>query len=412
MDLVEQHIIGKNHRLYKEIDDLAFKSKNLYNSANYMIRQEFTKTQKYLNYNTIDKLIKEKDFGDFKNPYKELPAKVSQQILKVLDKNWVSFFESIKDWSKHPSKYKGKPRLPKYKKVESGRNLLIYNIQTISKSHFKKNNEILLSKTNITIKTKINYNDIKQVRIVPRYDYYVIEVVYQKDEHDANLNKDNVMGIDLGLNNLCAISTTKKDFFLINGKPLKSINHYYNKKLAKAKSELELSNKTKSSNFTRKLTNKRNRKVMDYLHKASKSIINICLTKDIGKIIIGKNDGWKDEINLSKKVNQNFVQIPHSKLVGLIQYKAKLYGIETIITEESYTSKCSFLDNESIKKHVEYKGKRVKRGLFRSKQGFLINADINGSLNIIRKAVPNFNVDIENGIQGFVVSPKLIILPL
>ncbi len=409
MNLVEQHIVNRRHNLYKKIDDLAFKSKNLYNSANYIIRQEFTKNQKYLNYNKIEKIIKNMDFGEFQNPYKELPAKVSQQILKLLDKNWVSFFKSIQDWKKNPLKYKGRPSLPKYKKKESGRNILIYTIQAINKSHFKKYNEILLSKTNINIKTKVQYNDLKQVRIVPRYDHFVIEVIYNKEEVGKNLNKNNVMGIDLGLNNLCAITTNIKKSFLINGKPIKSINQYYNKKLAKAKSELELSNKSKTSNFTRKLTNKRSRKIKNYLHKTSKYVIDFCLTNDIGKIVIGKNDNWKNKISLSKKVNQNFVQIPHSQLIEQIQYKAELYGIEVVLIEESYTSKCSFLDNELIKKHEKYQGKRVKRGLFKTKSSLLINADINGSLNIIRKVISNFMIN-ENEIEGFVVSPKLVTL--
>ena len=409
MNLVEQHIINKSHRLFKEIDDLSFKSKNLYNAANYIIRQEFTKNKKYLNYNKIDLLIKNKDFGEFDNPYKDLPAKVSQQILKNLDKNWLSFFKSTKDWKKNKSKYKGMPSIPKYKKKESGRNILIYTIQAISKSHFKKNNEIKLSKSNIIFKTKVKYQDLKQVRIIPRYAHYVIEVIYSKEEVDNGLNKNNVMGIDIGMNNLCAASTTKKDFFLINGKPVKSINHYYNKELAEAKSKLELDNMKKTSFFTRKLTNKRNRKIKHYLHKASKFIIDFCLTNDIGKIIIGKNEQWKTEINLGKKTNQNFVQIPHAMLINQIQYKAELQGITVLLQEESYTSKCSFLDNEEIKKHENYKGKRIKRGLFKTEKSFLINSDINGSLNIIKKAISNFAVG-KNEIQDFVVSPKLVTL--
>jgi len=417
MNLVEQHIIKKSHMLFKEIDDLSFKSKNLYNAANYIIRQEFTTNKEYLNYNKIDLLIKNKDFGEFTNPYKDLPAKVSQQILKNLDKNWLSFFKSIKNWKENKSKYKGMPRIPRYKKKESGRNILTYTIQAIGKRHFNKFNEIKLSKSNITVKTKVKYEDLKQVRIIPKYDFYVIEVVYNKEEKDNGLNENNIMGIDIGMNNLCAVSTilqqsqhiAKKDFFLINGKPVKSINHYYNKKLAILKSELEISNKKKSSFKLRKLTNKRNRKIKHYLHKASKHIIDYCLTNDIGKIIIGKNDNWKTKINLGKKTNQNFVQIPHAIFINQIQYKAELQGITILLQEESYTSKCSFLDNEEIKKHDKYKGKRIKRGLFKTEKGFLINSDINGSLNIIKKAISNFTCS-ENEIQDFVVSPRLVTL--
>jgi len=269
--------------------------------------------------------------------------------------------------------------------------------------------KIKLSKSNVIIKTKIKYENLRQVRIIPRYDHYVIEVVYEKMEVNNGLNKDNIMGIDIGMNNLCAVTTTKKDFFLINGKPIKSINHYYNKVLAESKRKLEISNKQKKSNFTRKLTNKRNRKIKHYLHNASKFMIDYCLTNDIGKIIIGKNDNWKTEINLGKKTNQNFVQIPHATLIEQIQYKAELQGIIVILQEESYTSKCSFIDNEDIKKHDIYKGKRIRRGLFKTEKGFLINSDINGSLNIIKKAIPNFTIG-ENEIKDFVVSPRLVTL--
>lgn len=409
MNLVEQHNIKKNHRFFKEIDELSYRSKNLFNAANYIIRQEFTKNENYLNYNEIEKIIKNKDFEEYKNPYKELPAKVAQQTLKSLDKSWKSFFNSIKEWSNNPDKYKGKPGLPKYKKKESGRNILIYTKQAVGKRHLDKNAEIKLSKSSITIKTKVTYNELKQVRIIPKYDFYVIEVIYEKQEVDNGLNKENVMGIDLGVNNLCAVSTTNKDSFLINGKPIKSINHYYNKKLSKIKSELEVINKKKSSSKLRKLTSKRNRKIKHYLHKASKYVVNFCLTNDTGKIIIGKNSDWKQNVNLGKKNNQNFTQIPFNMLIQQIQYKAELQGIEVRLQEEAYTSKCSFLDNEAISKHSKYKGKRVKRGLFKSQGGFLINSDINGSLNIIRKAISNFAIG-KNEIKGFVVSPKLVTL--
>ena len=411
MKLVEQHIIGIKHKFFKEIDNLSFLSKNLYNAANFIIRKEFTENKKYLNYNTIDKIIKNKDFGnEYPNPYKELPAKVSQQILKNLDKNWVSFFKSMSDWKINKHKYKGMPKIPKYKDKTSGRNILIYVLQSISKKHFKKYKELKLSKTNICVKSNIDYCDVKQVRIVPKYNHYVIEVVYEKIEIDHNLNKNNVMGIDIGVNNLCAVTTTNKDQFLINGKPLKSINHYYNKELAKCKIKLEKENKQKRSNKTRKLTNKRNRKIKHYLHKTSKYLIDYCLTHNIGKIVVGKNDHWKTGVNIGKHNNQNFVQIPHATLINMLIYKAKLNNIDVILKNEAYTSKCSFIDNESIKKHENYMGKRIKRGLFKTKDEFLINSDINGSLNILKNAISNFALKCKNEIQGFVVSPRLITL--
>lgn len=403
MNLVEQHIIKKKHRLYDELDSLSFLSKNLYNAANYIIRQGFINNKQYLNYTKVFHLIKKTV------DYKQLPAKVSNQTLRSLDGNWVSFFRAIKDWGKHPEKYNSKPGLPKYKKKSSGRNIIIYEKQAVGKRHLLKYNEIKLSKSNISIRTKISYTELRQVRVIPRYDHYIVEVVHVKKEVDNDLNENNFLGVDMGMNNLCAASTLDGDFFLTNGRPLKAINHYYNKKLSRLKSELEKSNSKRKSLRTRKLTNKRNRKIKHYLHKVSKFIINFCLTNNIGKIIVGKNDNWKSEISLGKKTNQNFVQIPHSLLVNQIKYKAKLQGVSVILQEESYTSKCSFIDNEQVGRHERYAGKRIKRGLFKSKEGILINSDINGSLNIIKKVVSNFTIR-ENEIKGFAVSPRLVAL--
>lgn len=394
--LVEKHKIKSTHKFYSELDNLCFLSKNLYNKANYIIRQSFVKEQKYLNYNHIQKQLQND------SDYKALPSKVSQQVLMLLDKNWKSFFKAIKDYSKNKSKYKGRPKLPNYKHKTTGRNILIYTIQAISKIELKKG-IVKLSGSNIRIKT--NQIDIQQVRIIPRNKEFIIEVIYNKQIDNLELNKDNIISIDIGLNNLATITSNKEGFkpLIINGRTLKSINQYYNKKQAKLHSFI--GNKGKSNKLT-KLTNKRNNKISDYIHKASRKIIDICIFNDIGQIIIGKNKQWKQEINIGSKNNQAFVNIPHSIFIDMICYKAKLFGIDVILTEESYTSKCSFLDNEPICKHETYLGKRVKRGLFKSSKGIKINADCNGSLNILRKVIPNFNINnIKNGIQGIVVSP-------
>lgn len=425
IQLTEKHIIKKTNPFYKEIDRLGFESKNLYNYANYIIRQSFINDGKYLNYNVIQKELQNTDV------YRFLPAKVSQQILKVLDKNWVSFFKSIKEYSKNPSKYKARPKLPRYKDKTKGRNILIYTIQAISKKELKKG-FIKLSGSDIKIKsnkhasTQLNNHtsttlsshsssantctdpcrSIQQVRIIPKNKEYVIEVIYNQEEiNSSDLNKNDFISIDIGLNNLATITSNKKGLnpVIINGRVLKSINQYFNKNKAKYQSYI---GDKGTSNKIISLTNKRNKKVSDYLHKASRIIINLCLFNKIGKIIVGKNKQWKQEINIGSKNNQTFVSIPHAKFIDMITYKAKLLGIEVIVTEESYTSKCSFIDNEPISKHDFYVGKRVKRGLFKSSNNFKINADCNGSLNIARKVIPNFNINtIEKGIQGIVVSP-------
>ena len=197
----------------------------------------------------------------------------------------------------------------------------------------------------------------------------------------------------IGVNNLCAIGSNVLKPIIINGKPLKSINQYYNKKLAKLKSELK--NEKKTSKRIKSLTNKRNNKVNDYLHKSSRLIVNYLVSNNINTLVIGKNKEWKQNAKIGKRNNQNFIQIPHTRFIEMLEYKCKLEGITVIVTEESYTSKCSFMDNEPIKKHTNYVGKRVKRGLFKSSKGILINADLNGSLNILKKVVGEFQYPIE-----------------
>lgn len=398
MQLVEKHIIKKSHKFYAQIDNACFLSKNLYNHANFIIRQSFINDNKYINYNAIQKIMQSEE------SYKNLPAKVSQQILKVLDKNWISFFKSIKDWSKNKDKYKGKPKLPKYKNKITGRNLLIYTIQAISKKELDRG---CVKPSGLNIKIKTQKQNIQQVRIIPKNNQFVIEIVYNGDsiELDIDLDKSNFISIDIGLDNLATITSNKTGLnpIIINGRVLKSINHYYNKKKALLQSFVGDKGK---SNKIYKLTNKRNNKVLDYLHKSSRYVVDLCLFNGIGKVIVGKNKQWKQDINIGKSNNQKFVSIPHSQFIDMIVYKAKLLGIGVIINEESYTSKCSFLDNEPVKKHEVYLGIRVKRGLFKSSTGIKINADCNGSLNIARKAIPEFNINnIEKGIKGIVVSP-------
>ena len=201
-------------------------------------------------------------------------------------------------------------------------------------------------------------------------------------------NNDRYCSIDLGLNNLATIGSNVIKPIIINGKPLKSINQFYNKRVSNLKSKLKDGKKT--SRRIKSLTDKRNNKIKDYLHKASTLLVNQLVSNDLNTLIIGNNKSWKQDINIGKRNNQNFVQIPHSTFIKMLEYKCKLRGINVLITEESYTSKCSFLDNEDIKKQKEYKGRRIKRGLFKSSKGILINADVNGSLNILKKVVGNF----------------------
>jgi len=401
MKLVEQHICKYN----KEMDELCFQSKNLYNSCLYIIRQHFCKTNIYIGFKQLYNSIKiEPIWNDCK-----LPKKVNNQIVKLIDQNFNSFFKANNSYKKNPSKFLGKPKIPNYKNSVEGRLIVIYEKGALSKREFNKTGLIHLSQTNIKIKTQIkDFNLIKQVRIIPKHKHFIIEVIYEQKEKAIFLN-NNYAAIDLGLNNLATVSFNDgKNPFIINGKPVKSINQFFNKEKAKKQSTLERRNKLKKSNGIYKLNNKRNNKIKDYLHKSSKYIVNQLVSKNISTLIIGKNKNWKQDINIGKRNNQNFVNIPFYMFINMLKYKCKLEGISIIEQEESYTSKCSFIDSESIKKHIKYKGRRIKRGLFKSLSGKIINADLNGSYNIMKKAIQKNSLKEFNWIEGFSVNPMVI----
>jgi putative transposase len=400
--LVESHIISKNNLHWKECDRICFLSKNLYNQALYRVIKHYEETGLYKNYNSLVKELASEKQIDFTS----LNTKVSQQTLMILDKNMKSFFKSLSEYKKCPSKFTGSPQLPKFKHKKKGRNIVVFTNQAISSKELKKG-YAKLSSSLISIKTD---KDVQQVRITPLTTrQYKIEIIYLKDEPALVINKIYA-GIDLGLNNLATVVINDNSSpFIINGKPLKSINQYYNKKLAKLKSELpkilrkgEKKQKSTSKKIN-KLTHKRNCKINDYMHKSSKILVDILKQNNVSKVVIGQNKQWKTEINIGRKNNQKFVSIPHSKYIQMLEYKLKLVGVETICREESYTSKCSFLDNEPIKKHDVYLGIRIKRGLFRSSKKIKINADVNGSANILKKEIPTaFD---GYGIEGVVVHP-------
>lgn len=400
MRLVEKHNISYTHKLFKEIDSLSFLSKNLYNYSNYLVRQEFINNEKYLSNPEVYHLVKNSV------DYKALPAKVSNQVLKVLDRNWKSFFKAIKEWKKNPNKFTGRPKLPKYKHKEKGRNVVIYEKGAISKKELKKG-IVKLSKTNIEITTQ--QKNILEVRLIPRCNQYVIEIVYEIEDTKL-LDFEAIASIDLGLNNLATVASNQKGFkpLIINGKPLKAINHFFNKKKADLQSQIQKQDPNKlTSKKIKNLTAKRNNKIDTYIHQASRTVIDYLLLNQIGTLVIGNNKQWKTEINIGKRNNQNFVQIPHSKFIQQLQYKAELVGIKVVVNEESYTSKASFLDLDPIpnyKKGMSYtfSGTRVKRGLYKSSKGLLINADLNGAYNILRKAIPNAFAE---GIEGLAVIP-------
>jgi putative transposase len=403
MLVAERHIIKKGHRFWAEIDNLSWQSKNLYNSANYLIRQNFIYGHGYLTYNQMASLMQKTE------QYQALPAKISQQVLRGLDQNWKSFFAASSEFKSHPDKFLGKPKIPGYKEPKKGRNLLVYTIQAISKVGLKQG-LVKLSGTSIALPTRVAER-LAEVRIVPKCDCYVIEVIYEKTEQLLAPN-DKIAAIDLGIDNLMAVTSNQPDFIplLINGRPLKSLNQFYNQRRAKLQSLFK--GNRQSSQRIRRLTRCRNQKIDDYLHKASRYLVKLLVDQQITTLVIGKNDGWKQEVNLGKVNNQKFVTIPHARLIDMIIYKCQLVGIKVIIQEESYTSASNFLNDDPLPVYGQitekpvFSGKRIKRGLYRTDRGFLCQSDVMGSYNILRKAFPNaFN---RYGIERCVVHPRRI----
>lgn len=388
MNLVERHIIKKSNPYYKEIDLASFSAKNLYNSILYIWRDYFIKKIRISNTEIYAMIKNTKEF-------KALPQSVSAQVFLQFTKEINIFFKSIQSYGKNPEKFTGRPKIPKYKDSIKGRYILIYNKMVLPIRNFKKDGKVRLTGLEVQIPTKIKP---KQVRVVPRNKEYIVELIYGK-ECKEKIQSKSYAGLDLGVNNLAVLSFNNHPSIIINGKPLKSTNQFYNKKKAQLQSKLI---KKHTSNAITRLTNKRNKKVQDYLHKSSRFIVNQLVSKNISTIVIGKNKNWKQDINIGKKNNQHFVNIPHARFIEMIKYKCELEGISVILTGESYTSKCSFIDNEKIGKHKIYLGVREKRGLFISQEKRKINADLNGALNILRKVFPNC---FTNGIEGLVVSP-------
>ena len=386
---VETHFIKKSDPFYEWASNEFLLSRNLYNKTLYIYRQAFTgkhenipeyadiiKDEKFVGkFDMITRMTKLNDI-DYRAMHKNHSA---QHVIGQVDTIWKAWFKALNAYKKNPSKFTGRPKMPKYKK-EGVPNMLVYDQLD---ARLQKDGSINISKSvKIPIFTKVT--KIQEVRLIPSNNHIKVEIVYRKEVDDKGLNKDNALGIDLGLNNLMAVTSNEGSISsLVNGRPLKAINHYYNKKKAHYTSILNKHGK-KFSKRLKRLEAKRMMKIKDYLHKASRRVVDMMIDNNIGTCVFGHNKGWKQEINLGKVTNQNFVQIPFNNLIQMVQYKIEDIGGEIIVKNEAYSSKCSFLDDEKIGKKKNYAGKRTKRGLFVTGNKKAINADINGSLNIIK----------------------------
>ncbi len=392
------------------ISELCHISKNLWNEALYPMRQAYFHNkynpdelkQQIPGYNILAGTLKSSE------NYISLNAQTSQQLLKVLDRSWKSYWKALKEYAKNPDKFLGIPKPPQYK-PKNGEALLIFTNQQC-----KINNGYIIFPKNLNLKpieTRLPDNtNLREVRIIPNGANYTCEIVYESLNEEGEINKrwysklqnsNRIIGIDLGTRNIVTIANNISLIpIVIKGGILKSINQYYNKNKASLQSIYDKQGIKYGTKMSR-LTDKRNNKIKDQMHKISRTIVNYCLNNNIGTIVIGKNNNWKQKSNMGKKNNQNFVNIPHTNLISMLIYKLKEIGCKVMEQEESHTSKCSFLDNEPICHQVKYLGKRFSRGLFKSASGLIINADVNAGYNIIKKAIPKAF----DGIEDVVLHP-------
>ena len=393
-------MIKRDHPKFKLIDQQCFHSKNLYNEANYTIRQEFIKNNTYISYRDMNK-----EFKTHEN-YKLTFSQPANCTLRLLDKNWKSFFKAIKDWKLHPEKYLGMPKLPKYLKKDGRFPWMIPNNQCFY--DYEKGTVYMRNRLLNDYEWKCRcLGRLIQVRFIPRGSCYVMEIVYETEIPETKKNNNRITSIDLGVNNLVTMTNNiGLNPIIINGKGIKSINQYYNKQLAKEKSLLKIRHEKDWSRKLDVLTQKRYQRIKNYIHNTSAYIVRWCLKNNINILVVGKNKKWKQKSEMSKVSNQKFIQIPYEMLLGQLKYKCENAGINYVEVDESYTSGTSFLDQEYPDKSNYNRTRRIVRGLFKSNSGLLINSDVNGSLQIMKKAFPNA-FEGRYGIEG-VLTPMVI----
>ncbi|WP_100401226.1 RNA-guided endonuclease InsQ/TnpB family protein [Bacillus sp. FJAT-44742] len=448
--------VKKSHRMYGYFEEMCSSSKNLFNTTNFYTRQVFTgltqekplqplqqevleniqkhvpkindnqqaayqrklekekakpvEKRKEIKCNLFDEPSKENPFVDYnfmdalfksmiQQDYRSLPTQSSQGIMKAVFHNWKSFYSSLREYKANPKKFKARPKIPGYSRNKEKEVSFSNQDCVIKESKFLK---FPKTKERLNIgKLGFTEGKLKQVRVLPKYGHYVVEMIFQvPSEQGIKEPKKRYMSVDLGNDNIATIITnTGRRPVLVKGKNIKSVNQRYNQLKAHYMGILRHGKNHKEGQFTskclEKISHKRFNQIKDLFHKASFQIEKIALEEDVDTIIIGQNKDWKQNSNMGKRNNQSFVSIPHSLLIQMITYKAERHGIKVEVTEESYTSKASFLDNDNLPVYGEddskksFSGKRIKRGLYRSKNGTLLNADVNGAGNIMRKLFPN-----------------------
>lgn len=383
-----RNLSKQNYTVLKELCKL---SKNLYNSTLYAIRQYYFAEKKYLRYESAYHVCKENE------NYQLLNTDIAQQTMKVVDRNFKSFFALISK-AKDGNYRFSDVRLPHYL-PKDGYFMLIIPRFKVKDGFFKVPMSNAFKKefgeVKLPFPERLNNRQVKEIRVFPKHGckFFEIEFVYVQEEENLNLNPDNALAIDLGLDNLATCVTNTGASFIVDGKKLKSINQWYNKENARLQSIKDKQGIKGITNLQYANTVNRNNRVNYYMNKTARIIVNYCIKNDIGSIIVGYNLDWKRDINIGKSNNQKFTQIPHGNLRLKIQSLCERYGINYIEQEESYTSKADFFANDILPvfnadnpQEYSFSGKRISRGQYKTCQGTVINADCNGALNILRKS--------------------------
>jgi IS605 OrfB family transposase len=387
---------------------ICHQAKNLYNRANFLIKTSLKQTSKLLFYFNLDKQLKQEEC------YRVLPVHVAQQTLKLLSRCWKSYFRAKQEWKKNPDNFFAMPNPPNYKK----KNGEVVTIFTNQQAKIANGWLVLPKKVKYTYKTRLTaQTELREVRVIPRRTHYTLEIVYLKSIPDPRKKLIRKGAIDLGMDNLAAFVDNLGGRPIVikdAGKGIKSITQYYLKEQKKLqlqysqqqRKQLQSNNRLKYGPAYYKLKEKWRRKLNDAIHQLSKYLVDLWVERGLHEVIIGYNELWKQNLHFWKKTTQMFVTIPFLKIIDMLKYKGAEQGIKVETIPEQYTSKSSFLDNEFPKKRRKYKGKRIHRGLFRSAQGHLINADVNAAYNILIKSDPKaLSKRKVNGVGGYVMYP-------
>jgi len=395
-------------RFHPALSKLCHQVKNLYNRANFLVKTALQKENILLYYNNLNTLLKEEE------SYKVLPAHTAQHTLKLLCRNWKAYFQAKKEWKRNPAAFFAMPRPPNYKAKDGEVVAIFTNQQTRIVGRWL----VFPKKVGYSYKTRLTSGiSLREVRIVPRRVGYTIEIVYQKTLPKMGKRSRRKGAIDLGIHNLVTFVDNLGGQPIVikdEGKGIKSITQYYLKQqtqireqyVKQQKQQLKGMSKLTYGSAFYKIREKWRKKLKDAIHKLTSYLVNLWVERDLHEIVIGYNKTWKHKAHFRKKVTQMFVSLPFMRIINILLYKAQEKGIRVELIPEEYTSKCSFLDNEFSELRMQYKGRRIKRGLFQSAHGYLINADVNAAYNILiksdPKALPKRSV---NGVGGYVMYP-------